>query len=77
MLKDTKLEEIKNHMYKLATTAGCDYAVEAAKAYAMLCIAQNNNINTENKKVATHNYIDGTRNAVFENHGVPTYKLTE
>ena len=40
-MEDKRIEEIKDAMYRIAcSTSAYDYRVEAAKAYAMLCMAQ-------------------------------------
>ena len=40
-MEDKRIEDIKNAMYKIACSVGHGYQVEAAKAYAMLCMAEN------------------------------------
>jgi hypothetical protein len=40
-MEDKRIEDIKNAMYKIACSVGHGDRVEAAKAYAMLCIAEN------------------------------------
>lgn len=72
-MEDKRIEEIKDMMYFVTCNCGYTVQVEAAKAYAMLCIAQQK----ENKVVSTYNHIDGTKTAVFGNPDVPTYKITE
>ena len=74
-MEDKRIEEIKDVMYKVVCNSSYTMQVEAAKAYAMLCMAQNSS--KETAKISTHSYIDGTKTAIFGNPNVPTYKMTE
>ena len=73
MEKDKRIEEIKTRMYSIIRSNDIDDSIEAAKAYAMLCMAEQK----ESNETTTHNYSDGTRTGVFGNSDVSTYKYTE
>ena len=76
-MEDKRIEEIKDMMYKVVGNSSYTLQVEAAKAYAMLCMAQQNTYSE--KTVTPHTHIDGTPNAIFTDYsnGVLTFKLTE
>ena len=62
-MEDKRIEEIKEMMYKAVQNYGYALQVEAAKAYAMLCMVQQKDNKSE--ITTTHNHTDNPRTGWF------------